>query len=242
MDQNCSSYDFIKGEILLVDKPISWTSFDVVNKIRWKLRHKLVVKKIKVGHGGTLDPMASGLMIIATGKKTKSLTQITGLDKVYEGQLELGASTPSYDSESDIDQRYPIDHINVKAICENVHNFAGKINQYPPIFSAVRIGGKKAYTLARKGKTPKMKSRKIEIFKFQISKIAMPYVDFKVHCSKGTYIRSLAHDFGQSLGSGAYLTKLKRTEIGSYQLGDAWDLDKLIECIDLLPERKKDVL
>ncbi len=216
------SADYLSGAVLLVDKPQGWTSFDVVNKIRWRLRHITGVKKIKVGHAGTLDPMATGLLIICTGKATKSITQFQELPKTYTGTLKLGATTPSYDAETEEDRQYPWEHISEEDLELARQKFIGKIEQIPPMYSAVKVKGQPLYKLARKGKTIERKARQIEIYDFAFRQIRLPYIDFEVQCSKGTYIRSLAHDFGQSLESGACLTALRRTAIGGHSVDDAF--------------------
>ena len=218
------SADYLSGAVLLVDKPQGWTSFDVVNKIRWRLRHITGVKKIKVGHAGTLDPMATGLLIICTGKATKSITQFQDLPKTYTGTLKLGATTPSYDAETEEDRQFPWQHLSHEDLERARQKFTGKIEQIPPMYSAVKIKGQPRYKLARKRKTIERKARQIEIYDFAFRQIQLPYIDFEVQCSKGTYIRSLAHDFGQNLGSGAYLTALRRTAIGEYSVDEAFSV------------------
>ncbi len=220
-----------EGSMLLVDKPKTWTSFDVVNKIRYAL--KLPKKKLKVGHAGTLDPLATGLLIICTGKFTKRINELQGLDKVYDGSIYLGATTPSYDAETAIDNTFKIDHITNEMLLNCAQSFEGKQEQTPPIYSALKIDGLRAYKYARDGQKVKMKKRSVEIYNFNLNKIELPNVDFEVHCSKGTYIRSLAFDFGQQLNSGGYLNSLRRSKIGSFSLEDAWNLDQLIEFINL---------
>lgn len=224
-------YDFQTGALLLVDKPKDWTSFDVVNKIRHSLRKRLEIKKIKVGHSGTLDPMATGLLLICTGKFTKKLHELQGLSKSYSGTFVLGATTPSYDAESEIDQTYPIDHIKRKDVKKAAQNFIGEIKQIPPMFSAIKVDGQPLYRKARKGEKVEIEARKVKIDSFDIQRVELPEVDFTVDCSKGTYIRSLAFDMGKSLNSGAYLTALKRTRIGKYHLKDAWSLNDLLTYI-----------
>ncbi len=230
--QSSPKYDFLAGATLLVDKPKGWTSFDVVNKIRYKLKHKLSVKKIKVGHAGTLDPMATGLLIICTGKFTKKLADYQGLPKEYTGTIELGATTPSYDAETEIDGNYPTEHINETLLEKTRKQFLGNLEQFPPMFSAIKVDGQPLYKKARKGIKVEVKSRPVTIYEFQLDRIEIPQVDFKVKCSKGTYIRSLAYDFGKAMNSGGYLTKLCRTEIGDFKLKDAWELEKLISFIE----------
>jgi tRNA pseudouridine55 synthase len=197
--------DFKNGQVLLIDKPLEWTSFQVVNKLRWHIRKQYNIKKIKVGHAGTLDPLATGLLIICTGKQTKSIEKYQGQIKEYTGTFTLGATTPSYDLETEIDQTFSTKHLTDTLIQEATQNFIGKIAQKPPIFSAIKKDGKRLYELARAGKTTEIKAREVEITTFEITAIDLPKVDFRVVCSKGTYIRSLAHDFGAFLQSGAHL-------------------------------------
>lgn len=232
VDKQHSKYNFQEGAMLLVDKPKGWTSFDVVNKIRYTLKFKLGVKKIKVGHSGTLDPMATGLLLICTGKFTKKLEQLQGLPKVYTGTMYLGATTPSYDAETEIDATFPTSHINDELINLKKQNFSGDIEQIPPIFSAIKVDGQPLYKKARKGIKVEIKPRPVHIYEFDFQRIELPELDFKVKCSKGTYIRSLAYDFGKALESGAYLSGLCRTEIGEYKLNDSWQLQDLLDHIE----------
>ncbi|WP_282085494.1 tRNA pseudouridine(55) synthase TruB [Aquimarina algiphila] len=213
--------DYKNGQILLIDKPLQWTSFQVVNKLRWLIRKQFNIKKLKVGHAGTLDPLASGLLIICTGKFTKRIQEFQGQAKEYTGTIMLGATTPSYDLETEIDQTFSTDHISNESIQKVTTQFTGEIEQYPPIFSALKKDGKRLYEYAREGETVEVSSRKITIDTFEITRIELPEVDFRVVCSKGTYIRSLAHDFGKALDSGAHLTVLRRTKIGSFSVEDA---------------------
>lgn len=231
-DPSLETYDFIAGATLLVDKPNGWTSFDVVNKIRYKLRHRLGVRKIKVGHAGTLDPMATGLLIICTGKATKTLNRLQNLDKTYTGTLRLGATTPSFDAETHIDQTYPYEHITHEDIEAARHSFIGSIQQVPPVFSAIKVDGQPLYKRARRGEKVEVAARSVNIYELTFTRIELPEIDFCVRCSKGTYIRSLAHDLGQALNSGAYLTALCRTRIGPYQLSDAWNLENLVDALE----------
>lgn len=219
---------FREGQILLVDKPLGWTSFEVVKKIRWKICNRYNLKKIKVGHSGTLDPRATGLLIICTGKATKEITRLQNYSKVYTGSLKLGATTPCYDTEMDENQKFSVHHILEKDIYETAKKFVGKIQQCPPTFSAIQQKGKRLYQLARKGLEIELKPREVDVFQLDILAIHMPYVDFRVHCGKGTYIRSLAHDLGKELQSGAYLTRLRREKIGQYSVKEA-DLSILTE-------------
>lgn len=210
-----------EGQIFLIDKPLDWTSFDAVNKIRWNIRKTYNLKKIKVGHAGTLDPKATGLLIICTGKFTKKIESIQAESKVYTGQIKLGASTPTYDTESEENQFFSIEHITDELIHQTVQKFIGEIDQLPPIHSALKVDGKRMYELARAGVEVEVKPRKITIHDFKIIKIDLPFVEFEVHCSKGTYIRSLAYDFGKALNSGGYLTELRRTKIGEFSVDAA---------------------
>jgi tRNA pseudouridine55 synthase len=221
--------NYWEGALLLVNKPLKWTSFDVVNKIRYTL--KFSKKKIKVGHAGTLDPLATGLLIICTGSFTKKINELQDLDKIYTGTICLGATTPSYDGETEVNETFPTAHITESAILNCAQSFLGKQEQLPPIHSAIRIDGERAYKMARKGEEVQMKMRSVELFDFKITAIEMPKVHFQVHCSKGTYIRSLAHDFGKRLNSGSYLSALERTAIGKYSLENAWNLEELIRHI-----------
>lgn len=215
-------YDFAAGEILLINKPLDWTSFDVVKKVRNTIRVK------KVGHAGTLDPLATGLLILCTGKFTKRIDEIQGQEKEYTGIIRLGETTPSYDRETEVTETKDISHLTEDEIKAAAQTFVGTIDQIPPIYSAVQIDGKRAYDLARKGKDVELKSRSVTIQAFDITSINGPEVTFKVICSKGTYIRSLAHDLGQKLGVGGHLSKLERTRIGEYKLEDALTIEDII--------------
>jgi len=220
--------DFKNGQVLLIDKPLNWTSFQVVNKLRWHIRQKFGIKKIKVGHAGTLDPLATGLLIICTGKFTKKINEYQGQIKEYTGEFTLGTTTPSYDLETEVNETFPILHITKELIEHTAKQFVGEIDQIPPIFSALKKDGKRLYELARAGETTEIKSRKINIAEFEITKIDLPKVNFRVVCSKGTYIRSLAYDFGKSLNSGAHLSKLRRTKIGDFKVGDGMKIEEFI--------------
>ncbi len=213
--------DFKNGQILLVDKPLTWSSFQAVNKVRWVIRKAFDIKKIKVGHAGTLDPLATGLLVICTGKFTKRLSEFQGQIKEYTGEITLGATTPSYDLETEIDNTFPLDHITEEAIQEATKQFIGEIAQFPPVFSALKKDGKRLYEYARNNEEVEIKSRKIQIDEFEITNIDFPKVSFRVVCSKGTYIRSLAHDFGKALQSGGHLSKLRRTKIGEFSTENA---------------------
>ena len=216
---------FTSGAVLLINKPFGWTSFDVVKKIRFLIKKKFMLKKIKVGHAGTLDPLATGLLIICTGKETKNIVKYQNERKVYTGELILGASTSSYDLETEIDQTYPIDHISKDLIINKSLDFVGEIKQKPPIFSALKINGERLYKKARRGEIPKVNTRTIYVESFKITNIEIPKVRFEIACSKGTYIRSIASDFGKSLKSGAYLSKLCRTAIGDHKMTNSISLD-----------------
>ena len=216
--------EFKAGQVLLFDKPLEWTSFQLVNKVRWLIRKNFKIKKIKVGHAGTLDPLATGLLIICTGKATKTIDLIQGQEKEYTGTFTLGATTPSYDMETEVDQKYPTEHLSEEKIKEATAPFLGDIQQYPPVFSALKKDGKRLYEYARKGEKVQVSARNVNISEFEITKISFPEVHFRVVCSKGTYIRSLAHDFGKELESGAYLSSLRRTRIGEHEVKNALDL------------------
>jgi tRNA pseudouridine55 synthase len=222
--------NFVQGEVLLVDKPLEWTSFDVVNKLRYAISKK-VGQKLKVGHAGTLDPLATGLLIVCSGKMTKQIDTLQAQAKEYTGTLKLGETTPSYDAETQPDAVFPTAHISHEAIHLATQNFVGKIAQIPPMFSALKVEGKTLYEQARKGKVIELAPRPVEITLFEITKIEMPFVDFRVRCSKGTYIRSLAHDFGKALQSGAYLTSLRRTQSGDFRIEDAHTVEEWVDLI-----------
>lgn len=215
--------DYQEGQVLLIDKPLKWTSFQIVNKIRWHIRQQFGIKKIKVGHAGTLDPLASGLLILCTGKFTKKIDLYQGQIKEYTGEITLGATTPSYDLETEVNETFSTDHITDELIHETTKQFVGEINQKPPIFSAIKKDGKRLYELARAGETTEIKSRRITIDTFEITKIDLPKVEFRVVCSKGTYIRSLAYDFGLAINSGGHLSALRRTKIGEFNVENAKD-------------------
>lgn len=217
--------DYLNGQILLIDKPLHWTSFQAVNKMKWALKSKLnLPKKFKIGHAGTLDPLASGLLLVCTGKSTKKITELQGQPKEYTGTFFIGATTPSYDLETEIDQTFPSSHIDEALIHETVKQFLGEIDQKPPIFSAIKKDGVRLYEHARAGEIIEIASRKTTIHEFEITRIALPEIDFRVVCSKGTYIRSLAYDFGKAMNSGSHLTVLRRTKIGNYDVKNALDV------------------
>ena len=213
--------DFKNGKVLLIDKPLTWTSFQAVNKLRWEIRQAFNIKKIKVGHAGTLDPLATGLLIICTGKMTKQISTFQGQDKEYTGTFVLGSTTPSYDLETEINQRFPTSHISEVLIHDTVKQFIGDIEQFPPVFSALKKDGKRLYEYARSGESVEVKSRTVHISEFEITRIEDQHIHFRVVCSKGTYIRSLAHDFGRALQSGAHLSALRRTKIGDFDVKNA---------------------
>ena len=216
--------EFLAGQIFLIDKPLGWTSFDLVKKVKNLIRTKYNLKKIKVGHAGTLDPLATGLLIVCTGKFTKRISEIQGQAKVYTGEMTLGSTTPSYDLETEVDTQYETSHITKKLIQNTALFFTGEIDQKPPIFSALKRDGERLYEKARRGESIEIEARKVSIHSFEITAIEMPKISFEIMCSKGTYIRAIAHDFGAALGSGAHLSKLCRTAIGDYKLQEAFDI------------------
>ena len=224
--------DFIEGEIILVDKPLNWTSFDVVNKVRYALKKKLELKKIKVGHAGTLDPLATGLLVLCSGKKTKIINQFIQEDKSYDGIIQLGATTPSFDLETTIDQTFSTDHINEELIDEIRLHFLSLTSQVPPIFSAKRINGRRAYDYARNNESVELKPNEIKIHQLKLELIDQNQLKFDVKCSKGTYIRSLARDIGEALKSGAHLSKLRRTKSGDFMIKDAKSVEEWIQIIN----------
>ncbi len=216
-----------EGEILLVNKPYRWTSFDVIGSLRGLMKHLLGGKKIKVGHAGTLDPLATGLLIVCTGKATKRIEEFKDYDKEYTGTFVLGATTPSYDMEKEINETFPSDHITPEMIQEAARSLSGDLMQIPPMFSAIKVDGKRAYESARKDKDLGLAARPVSVPVFEITRIEMPEVDFRIVCSKGTYIRALARDFGQALQSGAYMSTLCRTRVGPHKLEDAFEVEQL---------------
>lgn len=215
------NYDFQKGELILIDKPYTWTSFDVVKSVKGQARRITGIKRIKVGHAGTLDPLATGLLLICTGKKTKEIEGFQAQEKEYTGTIYLGATTPCFDLEQEVDKRFDISEITEEQVRNTTAQFLGEIEQIPPIFSAVKIDGKRAYEYARNNEEVKIKSKKISIYEFELTRIELPEIDFRIRCSKGTYIRSIARDFGLALNNGAYLTALRRTKIGDFSVEDA---------------------
>ena len=234
MKQDIHSIDFQEGAVLLFDKPLDWTSFDVVNKVRWLLCRKLKVKKLKVGHAGTLDPKATGLVVVCTGKATKMIEQLQATEKCYRATLKLGATTPSFDCETDEDVSFPTEHITRSLVEEVITRFVGEIEQIPPVFSAIKINGKRAFDYARKGKELELDARKVTIFEIMVESFELPELKLMIRCSKGTYIRSLARDIGLALSSGAYLTGLQRTRSGEQNLDEAWSIESFEQAIQTL--------
>ncbi len=220
--------DLEKGGVILLNKPYEWTSFQAVNKVKFLLKNYFETKKIKIGHAGTLDPLATGLLILCIGKYTKKIEEYQAQEKEYTGTFYLGATTPCFDKEKEIDNYYPTEHISEEDIYKAAEHFLGEQEQIPPIFSALKVNGVRAYEFARENKEIELKSRKITIKEFEITRISMPEIDFRIVCSKGTYIRSIARDFGSYLNSGAYLTALCRTRIGEYKLSDAKKIEEII--------------
>ena len=212
--------DFVAGEVLAIYKPYTWTSFQIVNKVRYHLSRQLKVKRFKVGHAGTLDPLATGVLLVCTGKATKRIEELQSQTKEYEAEIMLGATTPSYDMEHPVNATYPYEHITEEAVREVLETFVGDIAQRPPLFSACKVDGKRAYDLARKGSDMELAPKQIRIDSIELLQCELPKIKIRVVCGKGTYIRSLARDIGEALGSGAYLTALARTRIGEYKLND----------------------
>ena len=223
--------DFLSGQVLLIDKPLTWTSFQAVNKLRWEIRHAFDIKKIKVGHAGTLDPLATGLLVICTGKMTKQINIFQGQEKEYTGTFTLGGTTPSFDLETEVNETFPTAHITDQLIHATTQQFIGQINQFPPVFSAIKKDGKRLYEFARAGEEVEIKSRQVEITEFEITQINALELHFRVVCSKGTYIRSLANDFGKALNSGAHLSSLRRTRIGDFKVENALTPEAFIESL-----------
>ncbi len=218
MEASYTREDFLEGRVLAIDKPLGWTSFQAVNAVKWAIRRKFGLRKIKVGHAGTLDPLASGLLLICTGKSTKKISELQAQPKEYTGQITLGYTTPSYDLETAADRHYPTSHITAQDIHDATRAFVGEIQQKPPVFSALKKDGKRMYEFARKGEVVEMPTRTVQIQEFEITDIPGLEIHFRVKCSKGTYIRSLAHDYGLFLGSGGHLSGLRRTKIGEYDV------------------------
>ena len=224
--------DYKNGQVILIDKPLEWTSFQVVNKLRWAIRKKYKLKKIKVGHAGTLDPLATGLLILCTGKFTKTIDKLQAERKEYTGIFTLGSTTPSYDLETEIDQTSPTENVSESDIKKITKLFLGEIDQKPPLYSAIKKDGIRLYELARKGESTAIKSRKIKIYEFHITKVEMPHVHFRIVCSKGTYIRSIANDFGKALKCGAHLSSLRRTKSGDYRVENSIGPLQYVESLD----------
>lgn len=229
-EQSFPAFDFIEGEVLLIDKPYKWTSFDVVNKIR----NALKPLKLKVGHAGTLDPLATGLLIVCTGRRTKTIDELQAQEKEYTGTFVLGATTPSYDLETVAEQHFDISALKEADLLEACKNFIGNISQYPPAHSAVKVKGERLYEKARRGETVELRKREIQINIFELTRIALPEVDFRVVCSKGTYIRSLVHDFGKALNNGAYLSQLRRIRNGNFHVDNAYQITDIVDHINEL--------
>lgn len=230
-----TTFDFEAGEVLLFDKPYEWSSFDVVNKVRYQIRNYLGKRNIKVGHAGTLDPLASGLLMICTGKATKRIEELQAGEKEYTGTFVIGASTASFDLEKPIDSHYPTDHITTERVYEVAQSFLGDQLQVPPLFSAIKIDGRRAYKFARQQEEVEIKARPITISEFEITSLALPEVNFRIVCSKGTYIRSIARDFGERLSSGAYMSALRRTRSGEYRIENAMEVEAFVDMIKTLP-------
>ncbi len=227
--------DFITGEIIGIDKPLGWTSFDAVKRVRGAIQRRLHLKKFKVGHAGTLDPLATGVLIVCTGRATKRIDELQNGDKEYVATIRLGAPTPSFDLETEVDAVYPWEHITRERVEEIIPTFIGKIMQVPPVFSAVKVDGKRAYNLARKGKEVELKAKPLYIKEMELLGMDMPEITLRIVCSKGTYIRALARDLGEALGSGAHLTGLRRTRVGNVRVEDCLTIADAIETIGTTP-------
>lgn len=228
-----NKYDFPTGEILLFDKGLNWTSFDVVNKVRYELCQKLGIKKLKVGHAGTLDPLATGVIVLCTGKATKKIESIQATEKEYVATLKIGATTPSFDLETEEDSTRDYAHVTKALVNKVLQDFTGEIEQVPPVFSAVKVKGKRAFDYARNGEEVKLRPKKIVIHKVEIEEFELPFIKLRVTCGKGTYIRALARDIGEALQCGAYLTALERTRVGEYKLSDAFKVEYFLENIQI---------
>lgn len=234
--------DFLEGEVLYFNKPKQWTSFDLVNKTRYMLRHAFGFRKLKVGHAGTLDPLATGVMVVCTGKATKRIDTFLHQDKEYVATIKLGATTPSFDAETEEDATYPTEHITKDLIEQTLLQFCGEIQQVPPIYSAIRVNGQRAYELARKSKDVEIQPRIVRIDRIELVQYNLPTIQIKVSCSKGTYIRSLARDLGKSLQSGAYLTDLQRTKVGSVSLQDCLTIEQFQDLVNKEKLYKNEVI
>ena len=228
-----STFDFIKGEVLLFDKDLDWTSFDLVQRVRNTLCRKMGIKKLKVGHAGTLDPLATGLMILCTGKATKQIEELQMEEKEYLATIKLGATTPSFDMETEENSRRDYSFVTKEHFISTLKKFEGELEQIPPVFSAVKVKGRRAFEFARNGQEIKLQPKKIVIREIRLEKFDLPLVEFKVICSKGTYIRSLARDIGEELNCGAYLTELRRTRIGEFRIENAMTVDFFLENLNL---------
>jgi tRNA pseudouridine55 synthase len=226
MDITTLSEEFLRGKVLLFDKPLYWTSFDLVNKVKVLLKHRLGLKKIKIGHAGTLDPLATGLLVVCTGKETKNIDHYQAQNKEYQVKLFIGATTPSFDLETSVDAKFPVDHISELLVKQTLDSFIGTQLQIPPDFSAKMVNGTRAYKLARKGESLALQPKEITIYSIALISFALPVIEFSVTCSKGTYIRALARDIGLKLGSGAYLSGLVRSKIGDLLLKDAIKIEE----------------
>lgn len=231
---NTAAKKFLDGEVILIVKPFEWTSFDVVKKIRNTISRRAGIKKIKVGHAGTLDPLATGLLIVCTGKFTKRITEFQSQEKEYTGTFLMGATTPSFDKETEIDNTFETNHITQELLLETTQQFVGEIDQVPPIYSAIKLKGVRAYEHARNQEEVTINARQVQIKAFELTKMELPEVQFKLVCSKGTYVRSLARDYGKALNSGAYLIELKRTRIGDFKLSDAFTMEEFEKYLDEL--------
>lgn len=225
------AFDFETGEIILVNKPYRWTSFDVIGALRSFFKKELAMPKIKIGHAGTLDPLATGLMILCTGRATKRIEEFMGLEKEYTGTFVIGATTASFDLEKPVDHVFPTEHITEGMINDALNSLTGDLMQLPPVFSAIKVNGKRAYKSARKGTELELQPRSVNVREFEITRLKLPEVDFRIACSKGTYIRAIARDFGQALGSGAYLSALRRTRIGTHAVSDAYEIEQFKELL-----------
>ncbi|WP_340113558.1 tRNA pseudouridine(55) synthase TruB [Maribellus mangrovi] len=228
-----NKYDFSAGEILLFDKGLNWTSFDVVNKVRYELCQKLGIKKLKVGHAGTLDPLATGVIVLCTGRATKKIESIQATEKEYVATLKIGATTPSFDLETEEDSRTDYAHVTKALVNEVLQDFTGEIEQVPPVFSAVKVKGKRAFDYARNGEEVKLRPKKIVIHKVEIEEFELPFIKLRITCGKGTYIRAFARDIGEALQCGAYLTALERTRVGEYKISDAFKVEYFLENIQI---------
>jgi tRNA pseudouridine55 synthase len=231
LNQQIPDNPYLDGKVLLFDKPLNWTSFQLVNKVRWLIRQQYGIKKIKVGHAGTLDPLATGLLIICTGKETKNISTYQSQEKEYTGTITLGATTPSFDLETEIDQTFPTDSLTPEILQETTKQITGEIQQKPPIYSAIKKDGKRLYELARAGETTEISARTVTVTDFDLTRIELPEVDFKIGCSKGTYIRSIANDYGAALNNGGHLSALRRTAIGDYRVEDAMGIEEFEEML-----------